>query len=119
MPQKIHLFDKDQFAEPRPAGDVIFRAGDPGDKMYAVIDGSVDIIIHDKTVETVEAGGVLGEMALIEDKPRVATAVVKTDAKLVGVDRKRFTFLVQQNPFFALQLMSVMADRLRRMDEKL
>lgn len=119
MPPRIHLFDQDQHAESRPAGHVIFSAGEPGDKMYAVIAGSVDLIIHGKTVETVEAGGVLGEMALIEDKPRVATAIVKADAKLVGVDRKRFTFLVQQNPFFALQLMAVMADRLRRMDEKL
>ncbi len=116
---KIHLFDKDQNAELHPAGEVVFRVGDTGDRMYAVIDGAVDLIIHGKVVETVEAGGVLGEMALIEDLPRVATAIVKSDAKLVGVDRKRFTFLVQQNPFFALQLMSIMAGRLRRMNESL
>ena len=58
-------------------------------------------------------------MALVEDKPRAASAIVKTDARLVAIDRKRFHFLVQQNPFFALQLMSIMAGRLRHMDEHL
>ena len=85
--------------------------------MFAVIDGSVEIIIKGKVVEKIEAGGVFGEMALIESRPRVATALVKTDAKLVPVDHRRFEFLVQQNPFFALQLMTIMAGRLRRMDE--
>jgi len=115
----IHLFDRDQQAEAHEAGHVIFREGDPGAHMYAVIDGSVDIIIRGKTVETVGPGGVFGEMALVEDRARIATAQVKTPAKIVQIDRKRFEFLVQQNPYFALQLMAVMAQRLRRMDEKL
>jgi len=116
---RIHLFDKDRDAVSYPAGHVLFRTGDPGNEMFAVVDGAVAIVIHDQTVETVEAGGVLGEMALIEDRPRVATAIVTSDARVVAIDRKRFQFLVQQNPFFALQLMGVMADRLRRMNEKL
>jgi CRP/FNR family transcriptional regulator, cyclic AMP receptor protein len=116
---KIHLFDKDQQTQSFPAGHAVFREGDAGDHMFAVLEGSVDLVIHGTTVETVEASGVFGEMALIEEKPRVATALVKTSAKLVSIDKKRFMFLVQQNPYFALQLMKVMAQRLRRMDEKL
>jgi CRP-like cAMP-binding protein len=53
-------------------------------------------------------------MALIESRPRSATAVARTDWKLVAVSEKRFAFLVQQTPHFALQVMRVMADRLRR-----
>lgn len=117
--QKIHLFDKDQTASIVPAGTKIFQAGDAGEQMFAVLDGAVDIVIHGQVVETVEGGGVFGEMALIEDRPRAASAIVKSDASIVSIDRKRFMFLVQQNPFFALQLMTVMAERLRRMDEKL
>lgn len=116
---QIHLFDKDQAAEIYPAGKTIFQVGDAGEQMFAVLDGTVEITINGQVVETVGAGGVFGEMALIEDRPRAAGAVVTTEAKIVPIDRKRFMFLVQQNPFFALQLMTVMAQRLRRMDEKL
>ena len=116
---KINLFDKDQDYSILAAGQVLFREGDAADSMFAVIEGKVDIVIHGQLVETVEAGGVFGEMALIEDQPRNATATVTAAAKVVKIDRKRFMFLVQQNPYFAVQLMTVMAGRLRRMDERL
>jgi CRP-like cAMP-binding protein len=115
----IHLFDKDQQAETITAGTAVFREGEAGDDMFAVLGGAVDLIVRGKTVETVEAGGVFGEMALVEDRPRAASAVVRSDARLVRIDRKRFMFLVQQNPFFALQLMTLMAERLRRMNAAL
>ena len=115
---KIHLFDKDQNAELFPAGQTVFKMGDTGDFMFAVVAGAIDIIINDKVIETVEAGGVFGEMALVEDRPRAATAIVRTEAKVVRIDRRRFMFLVQQNPFFALQLMTVMSQRLRQINER-
>jgi CRP/FNR family transcriptional regulator, cyclic AMP receptor protein len=65
------------------------------------------------------AGGVFGEMVLIEDGARVATAITRVETKLVAIDRKRFLFLVQQHPYFALQLMTVMAGRLRKMNARL
>lgn len=115
----IHLFDRDQNIQSVAAGTVIFSAGDAGDRMYAVVEGEVDLEIKGHLVETVGRGGVFGEMALIEDKPRLATARVRSDARIVGIDRRRFEFLVQQNPYFALQLMGVIVGRLRRMDERL
>ncbi len=115
---KIHLFEKEEFTEQYPAGHVVFRAGEHGDLMFGVVDGSVDIVIRGKVLETVEKGGVFGEMALVEDRPRVATAIVRSDAKLALINRSRFVYLVQQNPYFALQLMTVISARLRRMDEE-
>jgi len=106
-------------AEHFTAGHAVFHEGDRGDHMFAVVKGSVEININGKVVETVEAGGVFGEMALVEEQPRVATALVKTDAELVRIDRKRFLFLVQQTPFFALQMMGIMAKRLRQMNQRL
>ena len=115
----INLFNNDPFAERFAAGQAVFQEGDRGDHMFAVVKGSVELIIKGKPVETVGAGSVFGEMALVEDMPRVATAVVKADAELVRIDRKRFQFLVQQTPYFALQLMAIMAKRLRQMNERL
>ena len=84
--------------------------------MYIVKEGEVDILVHGKTVETVGPGEILGEMALIDQNPRSATAVARTDCQLVPIDEKRFTFLVQQTPYFSIEVMRIMARRLRQMD---
>jgi CRP-like cAMP-binding protein len=70
-------------------------------------------------VEELGSGGVFGEMALIDTGTRSATAIAKTDCRLVPINERRFQFLVQQTPNFALQLMRIIADRLRRMDSRL
>jgi CRP-like cAMP-binding protein len=95
-------------------GEVIFEKGQAGDRMYAVIEGQVEILLGEKIVETVGPDGVIGEMALIDTSPRSATARAKTECKLVPVDANRFAFLIQQTPFFAIKVMAVMAERLRR-----
>jgi CRP/FNR family cyclic AMP-dependent transcriptional regulator len=100
------------------AGTTIFRAGDPRDHMYAVVEGQVDIFVNGKLVETVEAGGIFGEMALIDAESRTATAVARTDTKVVPVDERRFLFLIQQTPNFALHVMRVLSERLRRINER-
>jgi len=119
VPMTISLFNSDPNAEKFSAGQVVFNEGERGDHMFAVVKGSVDLIINQKVVETVEPGGVFGEMALVEEQPRVATAVAKADAEIVRIDRKRFLFLVQQTPYFSLQLMAIMATRLRQMNKRL
>jgi CRP/FNR family transcriptional regulator, cyclic AMP receptor protein len=101
------------------AGDVIFREGDAGDEMYVVQEGRVSILVGARPVATIEPEGICGEMALIEPAARSATAVALTDCKLVAVDRKRFRYLVQDSPYFALHLMKIMADRLRAMNRQL
>jgi CRP-like cAMP-binding protein len=96
------------------AGEFIFKTGDIGGLMFGVIDGVVEISIHDHLVETVEAGGVVGEVSLVDDGPRSATAVAKTDCHLAAIDNHRFMLMVAQNPWFSLQVMRILADRLRR-----
>jgi len=113
------LFSNDPNAERFAAGQCVFREGEPGEHLFVVVKGAVDIVIGGNVVETVEEGGIFGEMALVEEKPRVATTVVRADAEIVRIDRKRFMFLVQQTPFFSLQLMGIMAERLRRMNKRL
>jgi CRP/FNR family cyclic AMP-dependent transcriptional regulator len=99
------------------AGQTIFKAGDPGDLMYAVIEGEVDIYVHDRLVEALKEGGIFGELALIDTSPRSASAIAKTDCKVAAVTQARFIKLIQSTPFFAIQVMHVMADRIRRWGE--
>jgi CRP-like cAMP-binding protein len=96
------------------AGETLFKEGEPGDWMYVVLEGQIDVMFDDTFVETITEGGIVGEMALIDSKPRSATAIAKTECKLAPIDQKRFTFMVQTTPYFALEVMQVMADRLRR-----
>jgi CRP-like cAMP-binding protein len=98
------------------AGQLIFKEGESGKFMYVIIEGEVDVIVGGKHVDTVGAGKILGEMALIDTGPRSATAISKTDCKVVPISRAHFIYLVQQRPNFALEVMRVMADRLRRMN---
>lgn len=115
----IDLFRNDDDTRSFAAGESIFREGEPGDFMYVVVEGEVDLFVHDKLVEHLGPGGVLGEMALIDHTPRSASALAVTACKLVAINEHRFKFLVQQTPHFSLQLMRVIADRLRRMDQLL
>lgn len=97
------------------AGETIFSKGDPGDVMYAVIEGEVDIVAPpDRLLETVPSGGIFGEMALLEHCVRSASAVARTDCRLAAISTDRFNFLVQMTPNFALDVMRTMAERLRR-----
>ena len=99
------------------AGETVFGEGSPGDYMYAVIDGEVDIVKGGKVVDTIGAGGLFGEMALIDHMGRSAAARAKTDCSAAQIDEKRFLFLVREHPNFALHLMRVLTDRIRNRTE--
>ncbi|MBC8647860.1 MAG: cyclic nucleotide-binding domain-containing protein [Thermoanaerobaculia bacterium] len=115
---EITLFQNEQNTEPFEARQTIFREGEPGDALFVVVEGELDVQVAGKTVEIVRPGGIVGEMALIDREPRSATVLARTSGRFVRIDEKRFMFLVQQTPFFALQVMRIMAERLRRMDSR-
>lgn len=112
--QAFELFRNDDNTQTFAAGTQIFAEGEPGRNMYVVKDGKVDIVSLGHLLETVGPGGIFGEMALIDKAHRSAGAVAKTNCTLVLIDERRFLYLVQESPFFALSVMGVMADRLRR-----
>lgn len=101
------------------SGKTIFEEGEPGEKMYIVRQGIVQLSVSGKPIVTVGTGGIFGEMALIDRKPRSATAKAKTDCELIPINHSRFFSLVQQNPAFAIEVMKVLAERLRMMDAAL
>ena len=95
------------------AGSIIFREGEAADRLFVIKSGEVRIQIGNRTITELSAGDIFGEMALIDNEPRSATAVAMTDVELVPVSEKQFLFLVSQTPYFALKVMRVLARRLR------
>lgn len=100
------------------AGQIIFEKGDPSDFMYGIMSGEVDIRVGGTVVETIADGAVFGEMALIDDEPRSATAVAKTDCQVVQVTAPTFHEMIALRPDFALDVMKIMAQRMRRQLDK-
>jgi len=110
------LFRQETGALQLAPGDSLFREGEKGEKMYVLLEGEMEILLGDFVLETVRQGALIGEMALIDDSPRTASAVAMTPCRLAEIDRRRFHFLVQQTPHFATHVMKTLADRLRHMN---
>ena len=102
-----------------PTGSVIFEEGSEAEFMYVVIEGEISLSLHDHTIAMVSPGAIVGEMALLDSSVRSATATAASDCVLVPIDIHSFKSLIQYTPDFALHVMSVLAQRLRRVNEAL
>lgn len=115
-PNFLGLFKSEENVVTVKAGDDLFRKGDPAKAMYVVLSGELRVGDGNKIFEELAPGGLVGEMALIDHATRAATVTALTDSTLAEIDEKRFLFLTQQTPSFALNVMRVLSQRLRRMD---
>ena len=100
-----------------PAGQTLFSEGEPGHLMFVLATGNAEVIVNNRVVESLKHGSIVGEMGIVSPGPRSATVVATDDCEFVAVDEKRFQFLVQQTPYFATQVMRVMAERLRAINQ--
>jgi len=98
-----------------PLNKVIMKEGEGGVFMYVVVEGRVAISIKSRIVERVGPGGIFGEMALVDQSPRAATATAESDCSLLSINRNDFLVLVKSHPDFAVSLLKSAADRLRYM----
>lgn len=115
----MNLFRSVQDAQLVPAGAEICRQDEPGDTMFVVVEGTVEISRGDKVLGNVGAGEIFGEMSMLDKTPRAATARAKTDCRIATLNEKRFLYMVQQTPYFALEVMRTISGRLReRLQEK-
>src|SRR5436190_9087727 len=106
------------------AGATLFRAGDQGDAMYLIERGKVRICVrttdgHEVTLTELQYGDFFGEMALLDGQRRSADAIVAQDARLAVLSREHFLSFMRSHPNVALEILTALANRLRRTDELL
>lgn len=114
MPAAITLFRSEPAHRKLDDGEYLFRVGDSGRHMFGVVEGAIDLMVGDVAVEQVGPGGILGEMAVLEDEPRTANARACAATIVAEIDQQRFLSLIKVNPFFAIEVMRVLSDRLRK-----
>jgi CRP/FNR family transcriptional regulator, cyclic AMP receptor protein len=121
MSDNDKLFER--FGKEFSAGTTIFNEGDSGDEMYVIQSGKVNIAkkTHDveKILVTLGPGAFFGEMAIINRKPRSATAVVVEDAHLLVIGPKTFDTLIRGNVEIAVRMIKILAQRLQEADNQI
>ena len=96
-------------------GEIIFEAGSVEPTAYGVIEGEIEMVVNGKVVETITAGDLLGEGAIVQGThQRFSTAIAKTDTQVALVDRDLFLFMIQETPLFALEVIRSLSTRLRK-----
>ncbi|NIA71797.1 cyclic nucleotide-binding domain-containing protein [Pelagibius litoralis] len=101
------------------AGQTIIEQDTTGHEMYLVHKGRVAIVVNGAQVEEVGAGGVFGEMGLIDGSPRSASVLALEPSEVVPVTERTFLYLIHETPYFALDVMRTLTARVRHMNEKI
>ncbi len=99
-----------------PAGRVLMREGETGQEFFVLVDGSVSINRDGRHVRTLEPGDFFGEVALLSEGPRTATATAETPSKLLVLAHREFHSLMAQFPSIQTSILSCLATRLRRLE---
>jgi len=112
-----------RFGKEFPAGTVLFRQGEPGGEMYVVQGGLVRISVSvrgvEKTLVDLGAGEFFGEMSILNNQPRSATATVVEDAKLLVIDSRTFEAMVRGSADVAIRMIKKLAARLQEADDQI
>src|SRR5919199_2721966 len=115
------LFNR--FGKELPRGTVLFREGEPGKEMFVIQSGRIAISKSVRDVEKVLAvlgpGEFFGEMAIISNKPRNATATVSENARLLIIDPKTFEGMIRSNGEISVRMIKKLADRLAEADAQI
>jgi CRP/FNR family cyclic AMP-dependent transcriptional regulator len=101
-------------------GQVLFYANEPAKALYVLVEGAVEIRLPDgQLVESAGPGTIIGELAIVDGGVRSASVVATARCHLVAIGPDRFRRMISEDPEFAIDVMKVMADRLRRMNTRL
>src|SRR3712207_4829193 len=102
-------------------GETLFRAGDPGESLFLVRAGEVELYVRDNAgqkiiLDITRPGDFFGEIALLDSGPRTATAVALADTELIELDRDDLLLLFQRKPDAALHMLAAMGRMTRKAD---
>src|SRR6476620_3544158 len=103
------------------AGTAVFKEGDSGGDMFIIESGQIDIVRKargDEPIATLGPGDFFGEMAILEDQPRFAGAVARTNARLLRIERSAFADVLKQNVEIGVRIMRKLAARHRRAEQR-
>lgn len=105
-----------RFGKTFKAGEIIFCEYEPGDDFFLIQSGHVKIIKivsdKEKTLDVLVAGDIFGEMAILEQQPRSATAISQDEVKVLNFNRQNFELLLKTNPEIAIKLLKMFARRI-------
>lgn len=107
-----------------PAQHILFQAGDPGDSLFIVDKGEIELFIKDTAgqkivLTTAGPGDMFGELAMLDSGPRTATALALTDSEVLVLDRDDLVLLFQRRPDSALHMLAALSGLTRKADELL
>ncbi|WP_315837407.1 cyclic nucleotide-binding domain-containing protein [Bradyrhizobium prioriisuperbiae] len=100
-----------------PAGSLVFSRGDEGSCMYVIQSGVIEMLIGDKVVEVCGPNEAIGFMSMIDESPRSSTARVREPVEVSVLDQRKFRFMIDEIPNFAMYIMGAMARRIRGMSK--
>jgi CRP-like cAMP-binding protein len=100
-------------------GIPLFNEGEAGKSMYVLMEGSAAVMVAGQVIEVARPGALLGEMAVVDGSVRSATVIARSACRLLPINSTQFDLLVRESPEFARHVMIVIANRLRRMNQRL
>jgi CRP-like cAMP-binding protein len=100
-----------------PAGAVLARIGEPGDRFFVIVDGSARVEISAQHQVKIGPGGFFGEMSLLDGEPRSATVLADTAMRLLVISRRDFGNLLREVPSLTQQMLVTLSQRLRRAEQ--
>lgn len=113
----------DRFARDYAAGEVLFREGDAGDVMYVIQSGSIEIRRkvgdQERTLAVLPPGEFFGEMAIVNQRPRSATAIVREPSRLLVIEGRTFEAMLRGRVEIAVRMIKTLAGRLERANEQI
>ena len=128
--QRVHLFESCSSRQLRaiariadvqevPAGEVLARTGEPGDRFFVIVDGAARIEVSAQNQSRMGPGSFFGEMSLLDGEPRSATVVADTAMRLLVISRRDFVTLLREVPSLTQQMLITLCQRVRSVEKAL